>query len=251
MSTLLPPLWPALFSPLASVEDVQFDQIGPTPPTPSGPLNVVVPANNGLVAFSQSYTTANSILVVRVAFLNNGTGAPTMAATYGGVSMVLDAYQSGTAAGQPGVAHFHLTGITPGAATLAITCSAGSAGRALVRIGELSALTGIGVTDTTVQGNDQGYYAECDAIATAPGASLMSTIACFNRVTAYPIDTSYTDTEQWNYGANGIAGRFAYGTSPSGEPGVPGLFVWYAYRSDPTTYSAACVVELLGGVVAT
>ncbi len=249
MSALLPALWPALFDPLAKVDDVQFDQSGP-PPEPPGPLDRLLPGAADLVNYSTSYTSVTGLIVVRVAFINNAASVPTMTASWDSAPMFQIGLQCDPVIGAPGVAAFYIRGGSTGAKTLAIQCSSGSAGTAAVRIGDLltlDATTPLGVIGTTDQ--QAGYYVEVDASSGQfPGSSLVATIACFNNLSASPISTSYSDTEQWTTDQAGMAARFAYAPSPSGESGL-NLYVFYAWRSPAGQQGAAMIFELHGASV--
>lgn len=220
------------------------------PPVPPGPLDRLLPATASLVDYTTPYTSATGIVVLRVAFINNAASVPVLDATWDSTAMTLIAIDCEPTIGAPGVAAFYIRGGSTGTKNIHVTCSSGSAGNAALRIGDLltlDATTPIGeVGPTSQQG---GYYVEVDASSGLyPGASLIASIACFNNASAFPISPSYSDTEQWSTDQAGMAARFAYDPSPSGEGNLD-LYVFYSWRQPAGQVGAALIFELHGASV--
>lgn len=213
------------------------------PPVPPGPLDRLIPGD--LNGFSTSYTNTNGVIHFRIAAVNGAASVPTIAITVDGAPVTFIAQDTVAAVGAALAWAGYITGVTPGAHTIAITVT-GTVGNAALRVGELVSQTGIGTVATSVQGSPQ-YYIEINNIAVgAPGTSQMGSIYTFTNAAAGPIYLSYPDTEQWNTEQTGMAARFGTGASPSGEA-TPGLFVAYTFNG--ANYNAAGIVYEIRGAV--
>lgn len=210
-------------------------------PTPAGPLDRLIPS--GVNGFSTSYTNAYGNVHFRMAYINGAASVPTISITVDGSPATLIAQDGDAAVGASGAIAFYVTGLAPGAHTIAIAVSAGTVTMAALRVGELVTQTGIGAAEVSVQTNPT-YYIEVDAVAIgAPGTSQMGSIYVANSANAFEITTSYPDVEQWSGSQPGMAFRFGTGSSPSGEGG--GLFV--AYNSAGGSFNNAGIVYEIRG----
>lgn len=219
--------------------------IADVPPTPPGPLDLLVPGNlNGAVL---NYTNVNQVIHCRMAAVKQGAGASTVTVTIDGATpMTFITKDDRTYIGGGFAAGFYITGLTPGAHTFTIAVTGGALGNAAVRLGELVSQSGIGPTYASVQ-NPYNYYIEMDASGVAPATSQLATVTMATNDNAYDIYTSGPyDVEQWNTFQEGMTARFATETGDVGEGG--GLHVYH--NRDVNYYEVAGIAyEILNAVL--
>lgn len=212
-------------------------------PTPAGPLDRIINADpNG---YSTNYTNVNGVVHFRMAFINGAASQPTISVTVDAVPATLIGMDVDSTVGAAGVVAFYVTGLAPGAHTIAIAVSAGSLTKAALRVGELVSQTSINGPWGSVQTNPS-YYIEVDG-GTTVGVGQVGTIFAYNTENAFDISLSYPDTEQWSSSMPGLAFRFGTAPRPSGEPGWGGFVAYSA--GGVLANGAGLVYEIAGGVL--
>lgn len=210
----------------------------PGPPVPPGPDDRLVQADDGLVSLTIPYTSVTGNVIVRIFARNNAASQPDIDVTWNGDAMDAAGLMADTTVGHPVCAMFVKRGGFIGTGNIVITCAAGSAGRAAVRVGDVQAIDAsyLGVTGGEIS-NNYYYEAQLDGrVANSGYAVISGTVTS----TGYAFSADGDIDIQWNAQADYVSAMFGVSFRPTN---VDDYFVSYPEIGQ---LGATLVVELKG-----
>lgn len=206
---------------------------------PPGPYDLAFPTNDALISLTIPYNSVYGNIIVRITARNNENVDPGLTVSWKGIPLTKAGDVVVSSIGGPLAYIFAIKDTDTGGGDIVITCSTGSAGVAIVRIGDVYAYDSIGRVDSAVL--NQYYYEVVfdDVLET----SNITIIAMTPSTLGYPFIYDNYFTEQWNTIVNGSNSSTSALMAQTQGPHGDAYFV-----VEPNTYAYGVIlgVEFLG-----